>query len=70
MIQLLHVLLIVLLLELSNEDLLLFIVAGILLSSILLELHGSLGVECCHDLLPTLVGGEHEDYKQLGLLGT
>ena len=44
LIQLLHILLIVLLLQLADENLLLFVVPWILLGCILLELHGSLGV--------------------------
>ena len=44
LIQLLHILLIVLLLQLADENLLLFVVPWILLGCILLEPHGSLGV--------------------------
>lgn len=44
LIQLLHILLIVLLLQLADENLLLFVVPWILLGCILLELHGSLRV--------------------------
>lgn len=42
LVELLHVLLVVLLLELPDEDLLLLVVAGILLGRVLLELHGRL----------------------------
>ena len=44
LIQLLHALLIVLLLQLADENLLLLVVPWILLGCILLELHGSLRV--------------------------
>lgn len=52
LIQLLHVLLIVLLLQLSNEDELLLGTVGVLLRCILLELHCCLRIQCSHDLLP------------------
>lgn len=58
LVELLHVLLVVLLLELPDEDLLLLVVAGILLSGVLLELHGRLRVQRCHDLLPA-TGAQH-----------
>lgn len=51
LVELLHVLLIVLLLELTDEADLLLGVVGVLLSSILLELHCRLGIQCCHYLL-------------------
>lgn len=51
LIELLHVLLVVLLLELTDETQLLFWAVGVLLGSILLELHSCLGVQCCHYLL-------------------
>lgn len=44
LVQLLHILLIVLLLQLADENLLLFVVPRILLGCVLLELHGSLRV--------------------------
>lgn len=44
LVQLLHVLLIVLLLQLADENLLLFVVPWVLLGCVLLELHGSLRV--------------------------
>lgn len=52
LVELLHVLLIVLLLELPNEAQLLLWAVGILLSSVLLELHCCLRVQSCHYLLP------------------
>lgn len=44
LIELLHVLLIVLLLQLADEDLLLLVVPRVLLGGVLLELHGGLRV--------------------------
>lgn len=58
LVELLHVLLVVLLLQLPDEDLLLLVVAGILLGRVLLELHGRLRVQRCHDLLPAR-GAQH-----------
>lgn len=52
LIQLLHVLLIVLLLQLSNEDELLLRTVRVLLRCILLELHRCLRIQCSHDLQP------------------
>lgn len=52
LVELLHVLLVVLLLELTDEAHLLFGAVGVLLGSILLELHRRLGVQGGHDLLP------------------
>lgn len=51
LVELLHVLLIVLLLELPDEAQLLLWVVGVLLSGILLELHCCLRIERRHDLL-------------------
>lgn len=56
LVQLLHVLLVVLLLQLADEDLLLLVVPRVLLGRVLLELHGRLRVQGCHYLLP---GKEH-----------
>lgn len=52
LVELLHVLLIVLLLELPDEAQLLLWIVGVLLRSVLLELHCCLRVQCCHYLLP------------------
>lgn len=52
LVQLLHVLLIVLLLQLADQDLLLLAVARVLLGGVLLELHGRLRVQSRHYLLP------------------
>lgn len=52
LVQLLHVLLVVLLLQLADEELLLLEVARVLLRRVLLELHGRLRVQGRHDLLP------------------
>lgn len=51
LVELLHVLLVVLLLELSNEAQLLLWAVGVLLSGILLELHCCLRIQCRHYLL-------------------
>lgn len=51
LVELLHVLLIVLLLELTDEAYLLLWAVGVLLGRILLELHRRLGIQCCHYLL-------------------
>lgn len=51
LVELLHVLLVVLLLELTDEAQLLLRAVGILLGSILLELHRCLGIQCRHYLL-------------------
>ncbi len=51
LVELLHVLLVVLLLELSDETQLLLWAVGVLLSSILLELHCCLSIQRCHYLL-------------------
>lgn len=51
LVELLHVLLVVLLLELADEAQLLLWAVGVLLSSILLELNCCLGIQCCHYLL-------------------
>lgn len=52
LVELLHVLLIVLLLELPDEAQLLLWAVGVLLSSVLLELHCCLRIQSCHYLLP------------------
>lgn len=51
LVELLHVLLIVLLLELPDEAQLLLWAVGVLLSSVLLELHCCLRIQSCHYLL-------------------
>lgn len=51
LVELLHVLLVVLLLELSDEAQLLLGAVGVLLGSILLELHCCLSIQCRHNLL-------------------
>lgn len=52
LVELLHVLLIVLLLELPDEAQLLLWAVGVLLCGILLELHCCLRIQRCHYLLP------------------
>ena len=59
LIQLLHVLLIVLLLQLADEGLLLLEVPWVLLGCVLLELHGGLRVQSCHYLLPKGIKNIH-----------
>lgn len=54
LVELLHVLLIMLLLELPDEAQLLLRAVGVLLSSVLLELHGRLCIQSCHYLLPEI----------------
>lgn len=51
LVELLHVLLIVLLLQLTDEAHLLLRAVWVLLSSVLLELHRCLRIQCCHYLL-------------------
>lgn len=51
LVELLHVLLVVLLLELTDEAQLLLWAVWVLLSSILLELHCRLRIQCRHYLL-------------------
>lgn len=51
LVELLHVLLVVLLLELSDEAQLLLWAVGVLLSSVLLKLHCCLRIQCRHYLL-------------------
>lgn len=51
LVELLHVLLVVLLLELTDEAQLLLRAVGVLLSSVLLELHRRLSIQRRHNLL-------------------
>lgn len=51
LVELLHVLLVVLLLKLTDEAQLLLGAVGVLLSSVLLELHCRLRIQRCHYLL-------------------
>lgn len=54
LVELLHVLLIVLLLKLPDEAHLLLWAVWVLLSRVLLELHGCLCIQSCHYLLPEI----------------
>lgn len=54
LVELLHVLLIVLLLKLPDKAHLLLGAVWVLLSSVLLELHGCLCIQSCHYLLPEI----------------
>lgn len=58
LVELLHVLLVVLFLQLAYETQLLLRALWVLLGSILLELHRRLGIQCCHDLLSAHREGE------------
>lgn len=54
LVELLHVLLVVLLLKLADQTHLLLWAVWVLLSCVLLELHGCLCIQSCHDLLPAM----------------
>lgn len=54
LVELLHVLLVVLLLKLADEAHLLLWAVWVLLSCVLLELHGCLCIQGCHYLLPAI----------------